>query len=145
MTDDKTITLASLAAEPGRQSKTENFGEADDLTGRQLFYTETTKTPAAGTPVQVVANLPPVTRTPGVCGGEACVPGTRIPVWLLVTVRRRFGRETLSDWYPHVSQDRLDAALRWADDHPVEIDAAIERVVTWNARRATCRSGTAAE
>jgi len=30
-----------------------------------------------------------ITKTPGVCGGDACVEGTRIPVWVLVQARNR--------------------------------------------------------
>lgn len=29
-----------------------------------------------------------IQKTPGVCGGEACVAGTRIAVWMLVEARR---------------------------------------------------------
>jgi uncharacterized protein (DUF433 family) len=30
-----------------------------------------------------------ITKNPGVCGGDACCAGTRIPVWLLVSLRRQ--------------------------------------------------------
>jgi uncharacterized protein (DUF433 family) len=29
-----------------------------------------------------------IERTPGVCGGDACIAGTRIPVWVLEGFRR---------------------------------------------------------
>src|SRR5205823_922299 len=29
-----------------------------------------------------------ITKTPGVCGGDACIRGHRIPVWVLVGYRR---------------------------------------------------------
>jgi uncharacterized protein (DUF433 family) len=29
-----------------------------------------------------------ITKTPGVCGGEACIAGTRITVWLLVEAQK---------------------------------------------------------
>ncbi len=29
-----------------------------------------------------------IAKTPGVCGGDACIAGTRIPVWVLVDYRR---------------------------------------------------------
>jgi uncharacterized protein (DUF433 family) len=29
-----------------------------------------------------------ITKTPGICGGDACVRGTRIPVWLLLVSPR---------------------------------------------------------
>ncbi len=29
-----------------------------------------------------------IEKTPGVCGGEACIVKTRIPIWVLVEARR---------------------------------------------------------
>jgi hypothetical protein len=29
-----------------------------------------------------------ITKSPGICGGDACIRGTRIPVWTLVGYRR---------------------------------------------------------
>ena len=29
-----------------------------------------------------------VSKTPGVCGGEACIEGTRMPVWVLASYRQ---------------------------------------------------------
>ncbi|MEL6383204.1 MAG: DUF433 domain-containing protein [Cyanobacteria bacterium J06626_18] len=29
-----------------------------------------------------------ITKTAGVCGGEACIEGTRIPVWVLISYRQ---------------------------------------------------------
>ena len=28
-----------------------------------------------------------IEKTPGVCGGDACITGTRIPIWVLVNAR----------------------------------------------------------
>lgn len=67
-----------------------------------------------------------ITRTPGVCGGDACVRGTRIMVWLLVLMRRR-GRsdaELLRD-YPTLSAADLDAAWDYYRLHPTEIEQAV--------------------
>ena len=33
-------------------------------------------------------DVPGITCVPGVCGGDLCVAGTRIPVWLLEAMRR---------------------------------------------------------
>src|SRR5436189_4233940 len=73
-----------------------------------------------------VETLPPITRTPGVCGGDACVRGTRIMVWLLI-LSRRLGQSDaalLAD-YPTLTQDNLDAAWDYYRRHPVEIEQAI--------------------
>ena len=33
--------------------------------------------------------LKAVQKTPGVCGGHACIRNTRIPVWVLVSLRQQ--------------------------------------------------------
>ena len=61
-----------------------------------------------------VEDAPPrIERTSGVCGGDACVAGTRIPVWLLVRARQLGGseEEILAD-YPSLNRD--DLAHAWA-------------------------------
>jgi uncharacterized protein (DUF433 family) len=76
-------------------------------------------TTAAGDPGRV-------TSTPGVCGGEACIRGTRIMVWLLVFFRRR-GRsdaDLLAD-YPGLTPQDLDAAWEYYRRHPAEIEQAV--------------------
>ena len=54
-----------------------------------------------------------ITKTQGVCGGEACIAGTRIPVWLLVESHRQGIREAqmLND-YSHISA--ADLVNAWA-------------------------------
>jgi uncharacterized protein (DUF433 family) len=67
-----------------------------------------------------------VEKTPGVCGGEARVRTTRIPVWLLV-LNRKCGRsdaDVLAS-YPSLTQADLDAAWDYYRDNPVEIEQAI--------------------
>ena len=77
-------------------------------------------TTAAGDPGRV-------TSTPGVCGGEACIRGTRIMVWLLVYFRRR-GRsdaDLLAD-YPGLMPEDLAAAWQYEATHREEIERAIK-------------------
>lgn len=67
-----------------------------------------------------------ITKTPGVCGGEACLAGTRIAVWLLVEARRLGVSEAqLLDDYPHISAADLVNAWAYADAYPEEVEAAI--------------------
>lgn len=67
-----------------------------------------------------------ITKTPGVCGGEACIAGTRIAVWLLVEARRLGITEVqLLQDYPHISAADLVNAWIYADAYPEEIEAAI--------------------
>ena len=70
-----------------------------------------------------------ITKTPGVCGGDACLRGTRITVWGLVA-HRRLGlsdaeiSETIQGGVP---QADLDAVWDYAAAHPDEIEEAIRR------------------
>ena len=67
-----------------------------------------------------------IEKTPGVCGGSACIRTTRIAVWLLVAWRK----EGLPDarilvHHPDLSEDDLDAAWAYYEKKPVEIDEEI--------------------
>jgi uncharacterized protein (DUF433 family) len=67
-----------------------------------------------------------ITKTPGVCGGEACIAGTRIAVWLLVEARRLgISEAQLLQDYPHITAADLVNAWAYADAYPEEIEAAI--------------------
>ncbi len=69
-----------------------------------------------------------IEKTPNVCGGEARVRDTRIPVWLLV-LKHKLGEsaEAVLRSYPALSPESLDAASDYYREHPVEIDRAIWR------------------
>ena len=67
-----------------------------------------------------------VSKTPGVCGGDACIRGQRIPVWTLVNYRRLGGsEENLLRDYPSLTSADLEAAWEYAAAYPDEIDLAI--------------------
>jgi len=67
-----------------------------------------------------------ITKTPGVCGGKACIAGTRIAVWLLVEAQQLGIREAqLLQDYPHITAADLVNAWAYAEAHPEEIAAAI--------------------
>jgi uncharacterized protein (DUF433 family) len=68
-----------------------------------------------------------ITKTPGVCGGEACIDGTRIAVWLLVEAKQLgiTEAELLAD-YDHITAVDLVNAWAYAASHPEEIAAAIQ-------------------
>ncbi|AFZ25886.1 hypothetical protein Cylst_3767 [Cylindrospermum stagnale PCC 7417] len=69
-----------------------------------------------------------ITKTPGVCGSEACIANTRIPIWLLVESRRLGITEAqLLNDYPHISAADLVNAWAYANAHPEEIAAAIDK------------------
>ncbi len=67
-----------------------------------------------------------ITKTPGVCGGDACIRGHRIPVWVLVGYRRLGKKDDdLLQAYPSLTLADLEAAWEYAAANPDEIDRAI--------------------
>ena len=67
-----------------------------------------------------------ITKTIGVCGGDACIDKTRIPVWLMVNWRRQgMSDAELLNLYPHLSAADLVNVWAYADAHPDEIEQAI--------------------
>lgn len=72
----------------------------------------------------VASNLdaPPITKTAGICGGRACIAGTRITVWGLVSHRNLgLDERAILAAVPLLTSDQLAAAFRYADEHADEI------------------------
>src|SRR5207248_5557800 len=67
-----------------------------------------------------------VQKTPGVCGGDACIRNTRITVWGLVE-RRNLGASDaeMLDTITGLMREDLEAAWEYYDQHREEIDQAI--------------------
>ncbi len=85
---------------------------------------------ADGTRVEVAPRTgmePLIRKTPGVCGGDACVGMRRIAVWMLVEARDLgfTDAQLLADYDPPLTRVELDAAWRYAALHPEEIAANI--------------------
>ena len=67
-----------------------------------------------------------IQKTPGVCGGDARIRNTRIPVWTLVSFRQQGADSVeLLRNYPGLSRADLDAAWAYYSEHKDEIDQAI--------------------
>ena len=67
-----------------------------------------------------------IIKKPGVCGGEACITGTRIAVWLLVEAQKLgISEAQLLQDYPHLTAADLVNAWAYADAYPEEIATAI--------------------
>jgi uncharacterized protein (DUF433 family) len=67
-----------------------------------------------------------IEKTPGVCGGSACVSGTRITVWGLVeSLRIGYSEADLLTSYPTLSATNLANAWAYAAAFPDEIEAEI--------------------
>jgi uncharacterized protein (DUF433 family) len=74
----------------------------------------------------VSATTDGITKTPGVCGGNACIRGRRIPVWVLVEARRLGMTEArLLEAHPTLSSEDLGAAWDYAAANASEIERNI--------------------
>ena len=52
-----------------------------------------------------------ITKTPGVCGGRACIVGTRIPLWILQAYRARgLCDSEVLETFPCLTREQLSAA-----------------------------------
>lgn len=68
-----------------------------------------------------------ITKTPGVCGGDARIAKTRIPVWSLINYRRLGASDaTILEAFPHLTAVDLVNASAYADAHQSEIELAIK-------------------
>ena len=68
-----------------------------------------------------------VERVRGVCGGEACLLRTRIPVWVLVHARDLGTDDSdLLSAYPSLRIEDLDNAWAYYEGHREEIDQLVE-------------------
>jgi uncharacterized protein (DUF433 family) len=70
--------------------------------------------------------FPGVESAPGVCGGEACIVRTRIPIWILEHARRLgASEEELLRSYPTLRAEDLANAWAYARSHGSEIEENI--------------------
>ncbi|MBI2925948.1 MAG: DUF433 domain-containing protein [Verrucomicrobia bacterium] len=75
---------------------------------------------------QSVELAPGIFSTPGVCGGDPCVGRTRIPVWVLESLRRQgLKAADLLKAYPVLQTDDLARAMAYVAAHREEIDQQI--------------------
>ena len=71
--------------------------------------------------------FPGIESNAGVCGGEACVVRTRIPVWMLVNARRLGVSEAkLLESYPSLHAEDLANAWAYVRSHPDQIEQQIQ-------------------
>ena len=70
---------------------------------------------------------PSIVLTPGICGGNARVANTRIPVWGLEAARREgCTQQELLQMYTSLSPRDLLAAWEYVESHRDEIDCEIQ-------------------
>jgi len=104
----------------GQPCRSDAFDLVDPVTARKLAGLVRTR--FAGGREPVVERLRSgtdhgVERVPGVCGGRAVLTGTRMPVWCLA----RLSVLHIRAFYPHLTQEQIEAAKRYASEHPEEI------------------------
>ena len=67
-----------------------------------------------------------IIKNADICGGDACLRGHRIPVWVLVNYRRLGGStDEILLAYPSLTATDLEDAWEYASAHGEEIDRAI--------------------
>jgi uncharacterized protein (DUF433 family) len=67
-----------------------------------------------------------ISKTDGVCGGDACIRETRVTVWGLVEYRRLGMTDSqLLESIDGLNREDLAEAWRYAKAHPSEIETAI--------------------
>jgi uncharacterized protein (DUF433 family) len=70
----------------------------------------------------ITEDAPAIAKTPGICGGRACVAGTRITVWGLVQCRQLgLGDDAILEATPGLDREQLAAAFLYAAEHSEEI------------------------
>jgi len=71
--------------------------------------------------------IPGIEKTPGVCGGSACIVRTRIAVWLLVEAKNAGATEaSLLTSYPALRAEDLTNAWAYYRANKEEIDIEIQ-------------------
>jgi uncharacterized protein (DUF433 family) len=77
-------------------------------------------------------SYPHVTKTPGACGGKACIDGTRIRVNNVVFLYKDGANdEKILEAYPQLTPAQIHAALAYYYDNPEQIDAELAADKSW--------------
>lgn len=70
--------------------------------------------------------FPGIEKTPGVCGGDACITRTRIPVWSLInSMKLGLSDSVLLESYPTLTAEDLKNARNYYRSNRAEIEAQI--------------------
>lgn len=79
-----------------------------------------------------------ITKTPGVCGGRACIAGHRIRVADIVAwhERRGYAPDEIVAMFPGLTLSDVHAALAYYFDNREEIEADLRLDETWATRLA---------
>jgi uncharacterized protein (DUF433 family) len=81
---------------------------------------------------RVAVPYPHVSKTPGVCGGKACIDGTRIRVNNVVFLHKDDASDDrIRETYPDLTRAQIHAALAYYYDNWEEIDAELAADDAW--------------
>jgi len=68
-----------------------------------------------------------ITKDPEVCGGRACIDGTRIRVLDIACLQRQgLAPEKMLEIYPSLNLAQIHAALSYSYENPQEIESALQ-------------------
>ena len=72
---------------------------------------------------------PEITRTKDVCGGDACIAGTRVNVWAIIgAFKNGHSVRTLTKYFcRELTTKQVEAAIRYYMEHPEEIQGDYRR------------------
>jgi uncharacterized protein (DUF433 family) len=98
-----------------------------DLQPHLLALSPTEKAQAIELLIQSLSNAwTGIDKTPGICGGDARIINSRIPIWVLVQARTLGNSDAqILTNYPSITATDLSNAWRYADAHSDEIALAI--------------------
>jgi uncharacterized protein (DUF433 family) len=77
-----------------------------------------------------------ITKTPGVCGGRACIAGSRIRVLDVVNwhEKRGYSPDEIVDMFPGITLADVYAALTYYFDNRQEIEEEFRKELEWAER-----------
>jgi uncharacterized protein (DUF433 family) len=77
-----------------------------------------------------------ITKTPGICGGRACIAGHRIRVQDIVVwhEKRGYSPDEIVDFFPGITLADVYAALAYYFDHREEIEDEFRQDREWAER-----------
>lgn len=76
-----------------------------------------------------------ITKVPGVCGGRACIDGTRVRVLNIVYLHKEgYTPEKMLELYPFLNLAQIYAALSYYYENREEIEALIAEDEKWDER-----------
>jgi uncharacterized protein (DUF433 family) len=82
-----------------------------------------------------------VTKDPEVCGGKACIDGTRIRVVDVVSLKRQgYAPEKMLEAYPSLNLAQVYAALSYYYEHTDEIEMTFEEDRGWQAEHESAKA-----